>query len=245
MLEWGVPEDADLADTGSVKAANPASWISEAGLEEQREAVPEVAFRRFHCNQWVARIGSWLPGGSWQSCAGEPEFEDGERVWVGVDVGGSRADSAVVWVNERLYVGCKVFSGDDAVLEVAEFVPELRYTIAEVVFDLWQAGQMAREWEQRGLRIIVFPQTDARMIPASQALYDAIVERRLVHPNHPGLNAHVAAVVARHTRRGWRIDKIGRSDKIDAVVTLGDGPRARRAAAGAGAAVGVDMNAAA
>src|SRR5215204_3260612 len=34
------------------------------------------------------------------------------------------------------------------------------------------------------------------MIPASQRLYDAIIERRLVHPNDPRLNAHVAAAVA-------------------------------------------------
>ena len=32
--------------------------------------------------------------------------------------------------------------------------------------------------------------------------------------------AHVAAAMARHGRRGWRIDKAGRADKIDAVVAL-------------------------
>ena len=34
------------------------------------------------------------------------------------------------------------------------------------------------------------------------------------------LNAHVAAAVARHGRRGWRIDKPKWDDKIDAVVAL-------------------------
>jgi phage terminase large subunit-like protein len=58
------------------------------------------------------------------------------------------------------------------------------------------------------------------MIPASERLYDAIVEQRLVHPDDPRLNAHVAAAIARHGRRGWRIDKANRSDKIDAVVAL-------------------------
>ena len=65
-----------------------------------------------------------------------------------------------------------------------------------------------------------FPQHDARMIPASQRLYDAIVEGRLVHGNDPQLNAHVAAAVARHGRRGWRVDKANRQDKIDAVIAL-------------------------
>jgi phage terminase large subunit-like protein len=58
------------------------------------------------------------------------------------------------------------------------------------------------------------------MIPALQRLHDAIVERRIVHGDDPRLNAHVAATTARHGRRGWRIDKAARADKIDATVAL-------------------------
>ena len=139
-----------------------------------------------------------------------------------MDVGGSRADSAVVWVNESLHVGVEIFQGEDAVVEVAAFVPELaeRFSIVEAVFDPWRAGQMAREWEQRGVPAVAFPQSDSRMIPASQALYDAVIEQRLVHPDDRRLNAHAAAAVARHGRRGWRIDKAERSENIDAVIAL-------------------------
>jgi hypothetical protein len=160
--------------------------------------------------------------GAWQACAGEPSFEPGERVWVGVDVGGERADSAVVWVNERLHVGVETWIGEGAVLEVAAFVSELaeQFQIVEAVYDPWRAGQMAMEWEQRGVCAVAFPQSDARMIPASQRLYDAIIERRLVHPDDAELNAHVHAAIARHGRRGWRLDKADRADKIDGVVAL-------------------------
>jgi phage terminase large subunit-like protein len=63
------------------------------------------------------------------------------------------------------------------------------------------------------------------MIPASERLYDAVVHKRLVHkrlvhPDDHELNAHVHAAVARHSRRGWRLDKADRSSKIDAVVAL-------------------------
>jgi hypothetical protein len=34
------------------------------------------------------------------------------------------------------------------------------------------------------------------------------------------LNAHVAAAIARHGRRGWRLDKANRADKIDAAIAL-------------------------
>ena len=209
-------------DAARVKKANPASWITTQALREQREAVAEVAYRRYHCNQWTAQVGAWLPAGAWQACAGEAEFTPGERIWVGVDVGGERSASAVVYVNEDLHVGVETWTGDAAVLEVAAYVASSpsASTIVEAVFDPWRAGQMAQEWEQRGIPAVAFPQSDARMIPACERLYDAIVHGRLVHPDDPDLNRHVHAAVARHSRRGWRLDKPDRSTNIDAAVAL-------------------------
>ena len=125
MLEWSVPEDVDVSDARKVKQANPASWISLEALREQQEAVAPIAFERYHANRWVARVGSWLPPGASQACAGEVSFEDGERIWVGVDVGGERSDNVVVWVNEGGSIGCQTWSGEEAVLEIAPFVHEL------------------------------------------------------------------------------------------------------------------------
>jgi phage terminase large subunit-like protein len=141
---------------------------------------------------------------------------------VGIDIGGERSDSAVVWLNDELHVGCEILSGDRTVLDIAEVVRKLaeQYTIVECAFDPWRAGQIGQELEQRGIRVSAFPQADSRMVPASQRLYDAIVEGRLCHPNDPRLNAHVATAIARHGRRGWRLDKASESDKIDAVVAL-------------------------
>ncbi len=58
------------------------------------------------------------------------------------------------------------------------------------------------------------------MIPASKRLLDAVLDSRIVHPDDPGLNAHVHAAVARHSRRGWRLDRAERSEPIDGVVAL-------------------------
>src|SRR5215211_1120609 len=88
MLEWSAPEDWDGEDLEPVAAANPASWITAEGLEQQRQALPDLAFRRYHANLWTAAETSWLPAGAWQACIGEPHFTEGERIWVGVDVGG-------------------------------------------------------------------------------------------------------------------------------------------------------------
>jgi phage terminase large subunit-like protein len=222
MLEWSVPDDADIRNARVVKTANPAPWITTQALREQRDAVAEVAYRRYHANQWTAQVGAWLPAGAWQGCAGVVEFTPGERVWIGVDVGGERSASAVVYVNEDLHVGVQTWAGDAAVLEVAAYVAELaeRFEIVEAAFDPWRAGQMAMEWEQRGIPAIAFPQSDSRMIPACERLYDLIVHGEIVHPDDPDLNAHVHAAVARHSRRGWRLDKPDRATNIDAAVAL-------------------------
>ena len=139
-----------------------------------------------------------------------------------MDVGGSRAASAVVVVTEDLRVGARTWQGDDAVLQVAEHVRALagRYSVREVAYDPWRFRSEALRLEDAGLPVIEFPQSTARMVPASERLYAAVVEGRLTHGNDPELNRHVAGAIAKQTPRGWRLDKSERSAQIDAVVAL-------------------------
>jgi phage terminase large subunit-like protein len=158
MLEWAVPKDAEITPS-VVKKANPASWITTDAIRSARDGLPELAYRRYVANQWTARLGSWVPAGSWQKC-GKPglEIEPGSRIWVGLDVGGSRSDTAVVYVDKDLRVGCEVFSGDDAIFDAHTFVTGLaeRYTVANLSFDPWHAAEIARAFEERGLKTTVF-----------------------------------------------------------------------------------------
>jgi phage terminase large subunit-like protein len=78
----------------------------------------------------------------------------------------------------------------------------------------------ALELAERGIPVVAFPQSNSRMVPASERLHAAIVEKRLQHPDDPALNAHVRAAIARDTPRGWRIDKLKSRDNIDAVVAM-------------------------
>ncbi len=213
---------ADIQDMSVVKQANPASWIAEDGLREQREAVHELAFRRYHADQWTAAEAYWLPPGAWQQCADDFEIEPGERVFLGVDIGGERAASAIAIVTEDLRAQAEAFQGDRAVLEVVDRVRALAAIcdVAELAFDPWRFQQAARELEQDGMRVVEFPQSNARLIPASERLYSAIVEKRLRHRNDPQLNEHVARAVAKDTPRGWRLDKAVARDQIDAIVAV-------------------------
>jgi phage terminase large subunit-like protein len=62
MLAWELPEGATTDELEAVKAANPASWVTVEGLAEQREAVHELGFARYHANVWTGGEGPLDPG---------------------------------------------------------------------------------------------------------------------------------------------------------------------------------------
>jgi phage terminase large subunit-like protein len=127
-----------------------------------------------------------------------------------------------VSVSQDLRVNAAVYRGDAAALDVGEKVrePAATYDIQEVVHDPWRAQQLALELEREGLTVVSHPQSASRMIPASERLYRAVIERRITHTNDPELNRHVGSAVAKDEPRGWRIDKAHGRAHIDAVVAL-------------------------
>lgn len=220
-LEWGVADELPL-DLRNVKRANPAPWMSSDALREQKDRVTPMAFAQFHACRWGVGEAAWLPVGAWAACAGQYEVGDGERVWLGVDVGGSRAASAVVGVTEDLRVAvCETYQGNESVLEITAALERLadQFEIVEVAYDPWRYSGEALRLGGR-LLMVEFPQSHARMTVASERLHSVVVEQKLRHPNDSALNRHVAGAVAKATGRGWRLDKSERSAQIDAVVAL-------------------------
>jgi phage terminase large subunit-like protein len=204
---------------------NPASWISVDQLREAREGLPDLAHRRFVCNMWTERAGHWLPPGAWQNVTATDDsvaIEDGAEIFVGVDVGGQRSATAVAWVTADLRANVWIGHGDDAVLEARDVIRDLaaRFTVVEIVFDPWRAGQLAAELEREGVQCIAFPQSDSRMIPASARLHAAVVEKRITVSDDPELAQHAANTIAKSSRRGWRLDKPDERTPNDAIVAL-------------------------
>jgi hypothetical protein len=58
------------------------------------------------------------------------------------------------------------------------------------------------------------------MIPASARPHQAVVEKKLTVPDHEELRAQVANTIARHNRRGWRLDKPSLDSPNDSIVAL-------------------------
>lgn len=121
-----------------------------------------------------------------------------------------------------LRVGARVWSGEGAVLEVAEFCRVLaeRQTVREITYDPWRFRSEALRLEAGGLTMTQFARTASRLAPASEALYAAVTEKRLRHANHPELNQHIANCIAVETPRGWKLAKATDAEPNDAAICL-------------------------
>ena len=194
-----------------MKRANPASWITPESIAHARAGLPDLAFRRFVANQWTERAGHWLPPGAWQPCVTAPTIEDGETVSVGVDVGGQRSATAVAWVTDDLRVGVWIGHGDGAVLDAGDVIRELAAPASWSARSRSTRGAPASwppSWSARASRWSPSRSRTARMIPASRAA----ARRGHGAPapaarTSPSCTQHAANTIARHGRRGWRLDK--------------------------------------
>jgi hypothetical protein len=96
-------------------------------------ALPATTFAQLDACRWGVSEGFWLPPGAWQTCVGPPAFTDGDDIWIGVDVGGERSATAILWVNEHLPVGAAICHGDPGVLEGVDHVRALARHASEAI----------------------------------------------------------------------------------------------------------------
>ena len=165
----------------------------------------------------------------WDACTGELDIAEGDRCYIGVDGAAKRDTTAVVAVfpkGERLHVLPRIFepTAEDIIdpTVVENYIRDLcqRYDVIAVPFDPHLFFRSAQILVDEGYPMEEFPQSHARMIPASQQLFDAVMEGRIVHDADAMLRSHADAAVARETGRGWRLDKDKATDHIDAMIAL-------------------------
>ena len=237
LLEWSLPDSASIDDMAIVKQVNPASWLTEDDLAEQREAVHEAAFRRYHANQWVAAIDSAVSPTEWAACANPGcEIPDGaDEVHVGVDL-------AYKWDTTAFVPVWRTEDGKVRVHEPAVLVPprdgtslELDeiFQVAEAMRDRWptcvfvvdpeasgEAFAQRIDSELGGL-IMTHSQRTGPMCRASQLLAETVAAGQLEHPDDEVLTKHVLAAAARFVGVGWRFSKQKRkAQPIDGVIAL-------------------------
>jgi phage terminase large subunit-like protein len=228
MHEWALSPEDDRSSMEMVKRANPAPWQTVDALTRrfQSPSMTGPRWARFACGVWVQGEASWIDAESWDACEGDVDLRD-VPVVVGVDIGRKKDSTAVVaagMVDGKMHVKARVLTPEpgrpiavaDARAAVLEFARELDVT--EVVYDPHQFQESAELLEEQGLVLVELPQTDARMAPASESLYELIRDKRLVQDGDPVLRSHMLAAVPAETERGVRISKRKSKAQIDAAV---------------------------
>jgi phage terminase large subunit-like protein len=96
-----------------------------------------------------------------------------------------------------------------------------RWSVREIVCDPYRWGRTYQVLEEDGLPVVEFPQSPARMIPATTRFYEAVMNRTITHSGDPRLARHLANCVVRTDSRGSRLSKDAKHSprKIDLAVS--------------------------
>ena len=237
-------QTTDPADTKAIKAANPASWITEEYLAKQA-ANPELSpdeFLQLHACVWTdGSRRAWIPRGAWQALEVPGlVIPDDAELFVGVDAALNDDCTAVAWAwripeTDRIGVKCHVIGARRGVachelvnertmdpriaLEVIEKLAQ-NHRVREVSYDPNRFELAARMLGEQG-----FTTTDAWGKRANQtrawaSWVDGVQTGRIAHDGDLVLAEHVTHAEAEHTENGWKVRKLrgqGRV-KIDALV---------------------------
>jgi len=236
FTEFTAPVDCAVDDREGWAAANPmlGDTLDPDHLAAMARTSRESRFRRFHLNQRVSIDGAWLPAGAWESCADPTvSIPDGAEVVLGLDGSFSQDCTALA------VVACGGVPHVDLVelWEASEGHPEYRVPIADVeeavrqACKRWKVREVAADpfrWQRtlqaldaEGIPVIEYPQSPARMSPATSRFYTAVTNGGLTHSGDLRLARRVRNCVLREDARGARLSKASKDShrRIDAAVS--------------------------
>jgi phage terminase large subunit-like protein len=234
---WWEPRDpaADHRDKAVWKDANPAfdDLVAGEDFESTVLRTPENEFRTKRLNQWVSSATAWLPAGAWDDCGDDFQVPDGSDVVLGFDGSFNNDSTALVGVAPgpvpRVFVvqawERPTTAGNDWQVPILDVEAEIRaacrrWQVREIVCDPFRWARTYQVLEGEGLPILEFPQSPARMTPATQRFYEAVVNGQLAHDRDPRLARHVGNCMLKTDSRGSRLAKESKSSarKIDLAV---------------------------
>lgn len=224
FMGWWEPTkpDADYRSPDTWRQANP-GFDDIVAAEDFAAAVlrtPENEYRIKRCNQWVTDATAWLPAGSWDALAVERPIPDGEDVVLGFDGSFNGDCTALVAVSVADQPHVQVVeawerpqdAGDDwqvPILDVEDTIRAAckRWQVREIACDPFRWARTYQVLEGEGLPVVEFPQSPARMTPATTRFYEAVVNKDITHDGDPRLSRHIGNAVLKADSRGTRIYK--------------------------------------
>jgi len=228
---WEAPPECSIDDERAWGIANPNLREGLLDPDDMRTAMrqsDESAFRRWRLNQWVGNQESWLPAGAFEQCRSDEELDPDLPSFVGIDMALKHDSIAVVVAQpqeDKVVIRAKVWNPLEQAVDVATVEDHLRllhrtYNIREFAFDPALFTRSAEVLADDGLPMVEYPQSAARMVPASNNAYRLIVERKIAHDGMPTLVDHVISAAQRTTEIGWRLSKGKAKRKIDACIAM-------------------------
>lgn len=231
LREFAAPVNCDADDREAWRIANPAlscenPFLAEDGIASVRKTLREPVFRQLRLGQWVSGVDSWLPFGAWDACCEERSIRG--PIVAGFDGSASGDSTALVgctmdghlfliglWEND----GTPDYRVPREEVSNAVDVMFDRYEVLSLACDPWGWRSEIDAWGKRhGEKRVVEYNTGfvGRMAPATDRLYQAIVDGTVTHDGDPRLAAHVEHCVARPTPQGDVIvkDKRGSPAKL-------------------------------
>jgi phage terminase large subunit-like protein len=241
--------DVDLTDSKSIEVAllqlypdgerfQPISGLVAKVRELVVLGKSHEAMRYFF-NRFTNAETTWLPEGAWSTGdIGAFEFDPAEPMYVGVDSASkhdSHANVFAQWNGDKLRVKAQIWERpkdengrpiEGWKLPIAEVENDLReahreFNLDSVNYDPALFERSAQQLELEGLPMVEVPQSNARMVPATQATYELIVQDRLGHDGDPTFARHIASAVAVEVPNGgYRLKKAKSRAKMDAAIAL-------------------------
>lgn len=236
LREFSAPKDCDLHDRDAWAEANPAlgDFLAEDGLASAARTLREPVFRQLRLGQWVTGAEGWLPFGAFGECVDEGRLiDDDEPVVLAFDGSASGDSTALIGctVNDPhlFVVGLWENPGDPrwrvprSDVDTAVDVAFADFNVVELAADPWGWRSEIESWADRhGEKTVIEWNTAAagRMAPATDRMYQAVIEQTVSHDGNEDLAKHFAHCIAKRTPMGDLVSKDKKSSprKIDAAV---------------------------
>jgi phage terminase large subunit-like protein len=228
MAWYEAPAEADHRAESTWKLANPGygDICAASDFDSAVLRTPEAEFRTKRCNQWVSSQSSWLPAGSWDKLGADFDISVEEDYVLGFD-GSYASDSTALVIctipkNDELpkiklvRTWEKNFGVDDdswrvpmdevknEIIQYTQNYPRVR----EIACDPYRWASMMQDLDELGLPIVEYKTNLLNlMIPATQKVFDAVVEAKLIHDGNPALSRHIDNCVIKTDHRGQRVTK--------------------------------------
>lgn len=234
---WWEPKagsDANHRDPKVWAQANPGlgDIVAVADFESTVNRTAENEFRTKRTNVWVVSHESALPHGRWDALTAPQLVDPAEPIVLGFDGSYIGDSTAIVGCTESGYLFvCDAWERppDDEhwrvpIADVEARLVELcrTYNVREVACDPYRWQRSMQVLADEGLPIVEWPTAAvARIVPAWQRFYDAVMDGTLSHDGDVRLARHMANTVLKRDNRGARPTKESKSSgrKIDLAIS--------------------------